>query len=168
MSASQAPGAIVVGVLPGQVRDVFTVAAAFAARFALPLICVTVDPSLLDTGTRADGSEIIESLDPDAADATLHPLEDEDVALARQLAASHAVTVEFLTCVGDPARALAATAEERGAAAIVVGTQTGRRRVAEFLTGSIATRLAHHQHRPVVVVPIDPTGFTTPSSRETS
>jgi len=42
---------------------------------------------------------------------------------------------------------------------IVVGSQTGRRRVAEFFNASVAARLTHQQHRPVVVVPHAPVGF---------
>lgn len=54
------------------------------------------------------------------------------------------------------ARAVAATlrevAEERGAAAIVVGSR-GRSASRELLLGSVAKAVLHHAHRPVLVVP---------------
>jgi hypothetical protein len=32
----------------------------------------------------------------------------------------------------------------------------------EFFTGSVAVQLAHHQHRPVLMIPLDPTGPDAP------
>ena len=59
--------------------------------------------------------------------------------------------------VGDPALALRHLADRAEARLIVVGT---RRRgfgesVREFLTGSVAARLAHRQSRPILVVPLE-------------
>ncbi|PCN49611.1 universal stress protein [Curtobacterium sp. 'Ferrero'] len=155
-------GAVVVGVRAGQVRDVVTVAAQIAERFTVPLVCVTVDPALLSAGNRADGSEIIEPIDPDSADAGPADLPETDRAVIEQIAAARSVHASVLAKVGDPARALAAVAEERDAVMIVVGAQTGRRRITEFFNGSVAARLAHQQHRPVLVVPVNPVGFDEP------
>lgn len=155
-------GAVVVGVQAGQVRDVVTVAAQIAEQFAVPIVCVTVDAALLSAGTRTDGSEIIEPIDPDSADARPVDLPEADRTAIDQIAAARSVQASVLTKVGDPARALAAVAEERDAVMIVVGTQTGRRRITEFFNGSVAARLAHQQHRPVLVVPVDPVGFGEP------
>jgi nucleotide-binding universal stress UspA family protein len=162
MGQAASAGAVVVGVQAGQVRDVVTVAAQIAERFAVPLVCVTVDPALLSAGNRADGSEIIEPLDPDSADARPVDLPDADRGVIDQIAAARSVQAFVLTEVGDPARALAAVAEERDAVMIVIGTQTGRRRITEFFNGSVAARLAHQQRRPVLVVPVDPVGFDEP------
>jgi len=162
MADVTATGVVVAGVQAGQVRDVATVAAQLAERFDVSLVCVTVDPALLQAGTRPDGSAIVEPIDPDTADAQPHPLPAADVATLQQIAATHGVPVEVLTRVGDPARALTNVADERDAVLIVVGTQTGRRRIAEFFNGSVAARLTHQQHRPVVVVPVDPVGFDEP------
>lgn len=155
-------GAVVVGVQAGHVRDVVTVAAQIAERFTVPLVCVTVDPALLSAGNRTDGSEIVEPIDPDSADAKPLDLPEADRNVIDQIATARSVQTSMLTKVGDPARALAAVAEEHDAVMIVVGTQTGRRRIAEFFNGSVAAHLAHQQHRPVLVVPVDPVGFDDP------
>ena len=67
--------------------------------------------------------------------------------------------------VGDPALAIKQLATKLDAQLIVVGT---RKRgigesIREFFTGSVAARLAHRQHRPVLVVPLqDPVPDTQP------
>ncbi len=155
-------GQIVVGLEPGRVRDTFTVAATLAHRLGTGLVCVTVDPSLVSGGPRADGSEMIEPIDPDTADTRPRTLGEKDAADIRATAAQHDVALEIVSAVGDPARALARVAEERSAVMIVVGTRAGTHRVAEFFTGSVAARLTHQQHRPVLVVPVEPVGFDTP------
>ncbi len=63
----------------GQAHDVVGVAAAVAERFSAPMVCVVVDPALLSAGMRADGSEIIEPIDPDTADSDPQQLPDDDV-----------------------------------------------------------------------------------------
>lgn len=160
MVESNTAGVVVVGVQPGQAHDVVGVAAAVAERFSARVVCVVVDPALLSTGVRADGSEIIEPIDPDTADSVPQQLPDDDVGLIRDLAAARSVDVEIVSRVGDPGRALAAVAEERDAVMIVVGSQAGRRRMAELLTGSVAAHLTHQQLRPVLVVPRHPVGVT--------
>ena len=69
MVESNTAGVVVVGVQSGQGDDVVGVAAAVAERFSARLVCVVVDPALLSAGVRADGSEIIEPIDPDTADS---------------------------------------------------------------------------------------------------
>ena len=160
MVESNTAGVVVVGVQPGQAHDVVGVAAAVAERFSAPMVCVVVDPALLSAGVRADGSEIIEPIDPDTADSDPQQLPDEDMRVIRDLAAARSVDVDFVSRVGDPSHALAAVAEERDAVMIVVGSQAGRRRIAELLTGSVAAHLTHQQHRPILVVPNDPVGAT--------
>lgn len=162
MSGDRTPAMVVVGVQAGQAGTLVDVAARIAYRFGAALVCVTVDPSLLSAGTRPDSSEIVEAIDPDSADSTPLALPDADRIALDRAAVQHGVHVEILTRVGDPARALARVAEERDAVMIVVGTRTGRRRVAEFFNGSVAARLSHQQHRPVLVVPMEPVGFDDP------
>ena len=160
MVESNTAGVVVVGVQPGHAHDVVGVAAAVSERFTARLVCVVVDPALLSTGLRADGSEMIEPIDPDTADSEPQQLPDDDVRVIRNLAAARSVDVEIASRVGDPGHALAAVAEEHDAVMIVVGSQTGRRRIAELLTGAVAADLTHQQHRPVLVVPHDPVGVT--------
>jgi len=159
MGEADSTRTIVVGVQSGQVEGVVGVATLIAKHFGASVVCVAVDPALLSAGSRRDGSEIIQPIDPDTADTEPQQLPDRDVAVIHDLAAARSVRVEILIRVGDPSRALAAVAEQRDAVMIVVGSQTGRRRVAEFLNGSVAARLTHQQHRPVVVVPHAPVGF---------
>ncbi|ROP58689.1 universal stress protein [Curtobacterium sp. PhB115] len=160
--AEEARPVIVAGLQVGDVEAVATVAAQIAHRFNAALVCVTIDPSLLSIGTRPDGSEMIEAIDPDSSESTPRGLPDDDIAVIQGVAARYQVPVENLTRVGDPARMLAAIAEERQAELIVVGTRTGRHRMAEFFNGSVAARLTHQQHRPVLVVPTNPVGFDAP------
>ena len=125
MVESNTAGVVVVGVQSGQGHDVVGVAAAVAERFSARLVCVVVDPALLSAGVRADGSEIIEPIDPDTADSDPQQLPDEDMRVIRDLAAARSVDVDFVSRVGDPSHALAAVAEERDAVMIVVGSQAG-------------------------------------------
>ncbi len=106
MAGSTPPGAVVVGVQPGHVRDVMDVATQVAERFAVPVVCVTVDAGLLSLGNRADGSAIIEPLDPDSTDRDPQNLSDPDRASIDAIAAARSVEIEVLTKVGDPVRAL--------------------------------------------------------------
>lgn len=162
MNEADTVGVLVVGVQPGQVEDVVGVAAQLAAQLKAGLVCVWVDPSLVSGGLRRDGSEIIEPIDSDSADMTRQEFPSTDSTRINEIAAHRGLPVEVLNRVGDPARAIAAVAEEHDAVMIVVGTQSGRRRIAEFFNGSVAARLAHQQHRPVLVVPTDPVGFDAP------
>ncbi|MFF0545166.1 universal stress protein [Nocardia thailandica] len=61
----------------------------------------------------------------------------------------------FYTAHGDPARILAAIADDHDAAMIVIGApRPGLAALVERLVGaSVSTRLVHHGHRPVLVVP---------------
>jgi nucleotide-binding universal stress UspA family protein len=68
----------------------------------------------------------------------------------------HTVDWSVRQLVGDPALALKHLAETVDARLLVVGT---RKRglgesIREFFTGSVAARLAHRQHRPILVVPL--------------
>jgi nucleotide-binding universal stress UspA family protein len=160
-------GFVVVGVVPGQAREVVTTAARFAVRFSAELICAHVDQASYAV-ERPDGSVESLPIDPDLAPES----EDRfDVALTRDIAEaleesglggsdSAAAGLRWSTrfLAGDPARALAALADSVDAEMIVVGTRdaTVRASIAEFFGGSVAVHLAHRQHRPVVVVPLEP------------
>ncbi|MEG2927695.1 MAG: universal stress protein, partial [Glutamicibacter sp.] len=68
------------------------------------------------------------------------------------------VELESYTVAGDPAKVLAAVAEQLDAQMIVVGTRRPgiRSKMAQLMDGSIAVALAHKQHRPVLVIPQQP------------
>jgi nucleotide-binding universal stress UspA family protein len=58
---------------------------------------------------------------------------------------------------GRPDRALTHLARAVDASVIVVGPRPhkGGRRLRELAEGSVANHLAHHQHRPVLTVPVE-------------
>ena len=63
---------------------------------------------------------------------------------------------QFRYLAGRPARALTHLARAVDAAVIVVGTRAPgmREGLRQFIDGSLAVHLSHHQHRPVLVVPL--------------
>lgn len=149
---------VIVGVVPGQSPRVLREAARYAGLFGAPLVLAHVDVTRFITYEDPDGYvhtapiniDVVpgeEQLADIRAEAT-RALEGIDVAWS----------VEPL--VGDPALAIAHLADETEARLIVVGT---RKRglgesIREFFTGSVAARLAHRQHRPLLVVPLEPAG----------
>lgn len=156
-SAAPSSECLVVGVGPRQGDELLHAAGGVARRYGARLLLATVDPSRYAV-VGADGSTWSEPIDPDSygpAEPTFDPevrRRIEDI--------MKGLEVEWTThcLVGDTAAALAALAEEQEAAMIVVGTRepsfvSGFR---EFLGGSVAVHLAHHQGRPVLVVPLHP------------
>lgn len=154
------PAPLLVGVMPNQHPEVLKTAATLAAKLSAPLVCAYVD----------EASYLVE-WDParSAHRLSLHPEQnDEDIrAVTTELKSviEHAVSgagpsgteVEWTlrTLAGDPARALARLAAESNAPMIIVGTSERglSHRIAEALNGSVGHWLAHHQSRPVLVVP---------------
>ncbi|MFG6444404.1 universal stress protein [Microbacterium sp. P07] len=147
-------GAVIVGVAPGVSPRVFVEAARYATLSSVPLAVVHVDVTRFITFEDPDGyvhSTPIEA-GADAARAQLAEVESA----ARQALAGNDVRWSVHQLIGDPAMALAHLAERIDSPLLVVGT---RRRgfgesIREFFTGSVAARLAHRQHRPVLVVPL--------------
>ena len=173
---------VVVGVYPGQADGVVLQAAVFAARFNAELVCAWADPGRQPRSHHPDAA----SRQP-AAPPAIDPLTDApqlagdsepatragafDPYLAAHLTrilGGHAIRWSTRHLSGDPARALGALAESLRATMIVVGTRDGtvRGTLQEFFVGSIAMNLAHHQHRPVVVVPLSPESFDDESPWE--
>lgn len=152
---------VIVGVVPGQPDTVVTQAAAFATHFNAELVCAHVDGSRYVVKESTDGTVTSLPFDPD-----LPNLRDEEFDpdlrdhLAKVLDAS-GVTWSTRALAGDPARALGHLAGTLGAAMIVIGTRDAsiRTTLGEFFGGSVAVHLAHHQHRPVVVIPLAPVAF---------
>jgi nucleotide-binding universal stress UspA family protein len=67
-----------------------------------------------------------------------------------QIADRNGLKVSVLARRGNPARELAATADEQGADALVIGAPT---RLWHHVAGSVPGWLARHAHCPVMVVP---------------
>ncbi|MEN2738541.1 universal stress protein [Microbacterium sp. X-17] len=148
-------GCVIVGVIPEQPERVVREAARYAALLRAPLVVVSVDVTRFVAAEDPDGYVRTAPIDV-AITGAVEDLADVEAAVSTALAG---VDVEWTVrqLVGDPAMAIKQLADRTNARLLVVGT---RRRgfgesVREFFTGSVAARLAHRQHRPVLVVPTD-------------
>lgn len=154
---------IVVGVVPGQPATVARVAASLADDLRADLVFAYVDPAMVIVND-ANGRQRLVPIDPDLfGDENVAELRELDDQLAAVMAGGRQVwRVEHLG--GDPARELARLGVDTDARLLVIGTRQGgwRGRMAEFFTGSVAVQLAHHQSRPVVVVPTAAVRFGQP------
>ncbi|WP_298863130.1 universal stress protein [Microbacterium sp.] len=145
--------AVIVGIQPGQPAQVMAEAIRYATLLKAPLMVVHVDVTRFVTYEDPDGyvhsAPIDLNLDAGAA-------EFEDVQkLASDALGKSELVWATRQLVGDPALAIKQLADKLDAQLIVIGT---RKRgigesIREFFTGSVAARLAHRQHRSVLVVP---------------
>lgn len=150
---------VIVGAVPGQSPRVYTEAARYAGLFGAALVVAHVDVTRFVTYEDPDGYVHTAPVELGAASSGAQ-LDEVREAVTAALAASD---VPFVVhqLVGDPALAIKHLADRLDARLLVVGT---RKRgigesIREFFTGSVAARLAHRQHRPVLVVPIgEPAG----------
>ncbi len=155
---------IVVGVFPGQADAVVLQAAALARTFRAELICSWVDVTRYVVEELADGAVRSLPTDSDLGDVADRGFPPKLIAQLSRLLDTADVRWSTRELAGDPARALGRLAEVLGAAMIVVGArQAGMRgSLQQLLSGSTALHLAHRQHRPVVVIPLDPVPFGAP------
>jgi len=149
---------LVVGVVPRQSDAVVHEALRFAELMDAALVLATVDSTRYTTGHNPDGSVAAFSIDPDAAEVIT---EEADPGFAEHLSTlvePSGVPWTLRALAGDPAHELARLAHEVGAVAIIVGTRKRGLRTSahEFFNGSVAVHLAHRQHHPVIVIPVDP------------
>lgn len=151
---------VLVGVVPGQPVAVVINAARFAEHFHAHLVCACVDAGRVCVGERPDGTVISLSVDPDLADERAEVFAPKLKAEITAALEGSNVPWSVRALAGAPAQELSRLANELDAAMIVVGTrETGIvSSVREFFNGSIAAHLSHRQHRPVVVVPLNPVG----------
>jgi nucleotide-binding universal stress UspA family protein len=156
-------GAVIVGVVPDLSPRVVKEGARYASLFGAPLVVVHVDVTRFVTYEDPDGYVHSAPIDMNIAAS------EGDLAIVQsQTAASlegRQVDWSVRQLVGDPALAMKHLAEQVDARLIVVGT---RKRgfgesVREFFTGSVAARLAHRQHRPILVIPL---GEPVPDDQE--
>lgn len=149
-----ARGAVLVGVIPGQSTRVLKEAKRYATLLRSPLIVVHVDVTRFVTYEDPDGYVHSAPIDIDV-DSGVEDLR-QITATAQEVLGGSELTWSVRQLVGDPAMAMKHLAEQVDARLLVVGT---RRRgfgesIREFFTGSVAARLAHRQHRPLLVVPL--------------
>jgi nucleotide-binding universal stress UspA family protein len=155
---------VVVGVAAGQPTSVVAEAARFAAAFDAELVCAVVDPSRYTVPSAAGGVVQVTSIDPDLADDAALVFDPDVESVIADALAGTGVRWSTRALAGGPSVELTRLANELDAAMIVVGTrQAGfRGTMHEFFSGSVAVQLAHHQHRPIVVVPLHPVGVDEP------
>lgn len=146
---------VLAGVVPDQDPLVVRTAVALASSLGVPLELGYVDPARYVVAEHDDGSVRHAALDPDADDDGWHDLEAR---LREQVGAVVADEVPWRLryLAGRPDRSLTHLARAVDASVIVVGTRPpgSAARMKEFVEGSVAAHLAHHQHRPVLTVPL--------------
>lgn len=158
-SEPRAPAAvIIVAVEPSQSDAVLFEACALAADLGCTLVCAHVDLGRYTVQENQDGSVLSAPFDPDVAALSEEKFDPRLAEHLDAVLAARGVHYSLRALAGDPARALAHLAETLNARLIVVGTHHPgfRRGVKDFFNGSVAVHLAHRQHRPVVVVPLEP------------
>ena len=148
---------LVVSVVPHQSPLVAVTAANLGAATGAPaLYFAYVDTDRYAEEEHPDGTVRHLSIDPDLDDDSWRDRErslTKDVAEAMQGAD---LPWHFRYLAGRVDRALTHLARAVDAAAFVVGTHVGKHHhVGEFFQGSVSVQLAHRQHRPVLVVPLD-------------
>jgi nucleotide-binding universal stress UspA family protein len=147
---------VLVGVAPGQAAAVVHEAASLAGDLGVGLLCVWVDSGQVFLGEAPDGSVFTTPLDPDQdedrRDAEAQELRDH----LEEVLTGVTVPWTFLATVGEVAHGLAGGARQCDARLLVVGARSGGLGgwMGQLIGGSVAGRLAHTQHRPVVVVPV--------------
>jgi nucleotide-binding universal stress UspA family protein len=146
---------VIFGIIPQQHPRVIQAAARFTARLGGCLVCVWADEQHIAVERRPDGSLLTTPLDPDAEDDPSAPTDEEMAARLEGILADTPVPWRLYYTTGAPARALHEVAEELDAAAIAIGIREPGLGpwLAEKINGSVAVRLALHQHRPVIMIP---------------
>lgn len=147
-------GAVIVGVIPDHPPRVLKEAARYARLFQAPLVVVHVDVTRFVTYEDPDGYVHSAPIDMNIASGESDLAQVQDAAAAVLGDSGLEWTVRQL--VGDPAMAIKHFADQVDARLLVVGT---RKRgigesIREFFTGSVGARLAHRQHRPILIVPL--------------
>jgi nucleotide-binding universal stress UspA family protein len=151
-------GGILAAVVPGQPVAVLEQAARIADDLDVPLVCANVDPDRYLVSSYVDGTVVALPYDPDLPEVEDERFDPELEARIRSVLDGRGVPYSLLQLAGDPAWALSRQAEDMDARYIVVGTREAglRGSLREFFNGSIAAHLTHRQHRPVIVVPLNP------------
>jgi nucleotide-binding universal stress UspA family protein len=130
-----------------------------AEKFGAELVCAFVDAARYVVTENPDGSVHSMPIDSDSAEDQ-EPGFPEEIRL-RLASLLEARGISWRTCqlAGNPGHALSRLSDAVDAAYIVVGTRgvTMRGSVRDFFNSSVAVYLTHRQHRPVLVIPVEPT-----------
>ena len=149
---------LVVGVAPEQSPIVVRTALSLARAVGGSMLHLAfVDPTRMVLTELPDGSVTHAPASPDSEDGGWERRRDALHDHLRSLLDGEDVTWRFWYLAGRPDRALTHLARAVDASIIVVGARRPGRGAAwrELVEGSVATHLAHHQHRPVLTVPLE-------------
>ncbi|MGF6824173.1 nucleotide-binding universal stress UspA family protein [Microbacterium sp. ZKA21] len=152
---SELQKSVIVGVQPEQNPRVLHEAIRYATLLGAPLVVVHVDVTRFVTYEDPDGYVHSAPIDMNIETGAVE-FEHVTEAATKALEGT-GLTWTSRQLVGDPALAIKQLAGKLDAQLIVIGT---RKRgigesIREFFTGSVAARLAHRQHRSILVVPLD-------------
>lgn len=153
----------VVGVVPGQPGLVALTALSWAHAVGAPALHFAyADPNRYVVEELPDGRVRHAPVESDDADDAWWRTRDQLRATLTQVVGASTVTWDLYYLAGRPVRALTRLARVVDAAVIIVGTRLPgpAARLHELLEGSVAGRLSHHQHRPVLTVPLSVVDWT--------
>ncbi len=155
---------LVMEISPGQPELVARTAALWATDAgASALYCAFVDPGRYTAEEYADGSVLHRPIDPDGLDGGWQETQAHIEAHLHEVLDPLGVTWHFRYLAGRADRALTHLARAVDAAGFVVGTRAPGpgAAVREVFEGSLVVGLSHHQHRPVLVVPLEVVDWKT-------
>ncbi|PJJ65070.1 universal stress protein [Compostimonas suwonensis] len=164
MNNSQTATMLLVGIVPGHFEAVVSQARTFAELWGAGILFANVDAARYSFVDSMDGSLVGMPLDPEVFDPAELRFDSEMRRRIGEIMLGSPSSWDVREVAGDPATELGKLAEELDAVAIVVGTREPGfvATMQEFFTGSVAVRLAHHQRRPVIVIPLAPVGSDQP------
>lgn len=148
---------LVVAVTPDQPDLVVRTAQAWASAGGVrALYCAYVDPSRYVREELPDGTVVHHAVDPDGTDDRWLATEQELTDKLTAILDGSGTEWHLRYLAGRVDRALTHLARAVDAAGFVVGVRapSAGTRVRDAVSGSIASRLARHQHRPVLAVPL--------------
>ncbi|MDN5977181.1 universal stress protein [Acidipropionibacterium jensenii] len=151
-------GPVLAAVVPDQNPLVVVTAARLVAAVGQSVVQLAyVDTSRYTVEELPDGSVHHAPLSPDADVEDWHRVRAELETQIGEVLAGSGTSWKLWYLAGRPDRSLTHLARVLDASVIVIGTRHSRggHRFGELLEGSVAGHLAHHQHRPVLTVPVE-------------
>ena len=148
---------VVVGVTPGQPDLVPLTAVSLGRAIGAPMLHFAyVDSTRYPLTEHDDGSVDHAPIETDTADDIWQRTRDDIEGHLSDLLAGHDLAWRFVYLAGRPDRALTHLARAVDAAVLIVGTRApgSVAHMRELVEGSVAPHLTHHQHRPVLTVPL--------------
>lgn len=152
---------VVVGVVPRQDPLVALTAASLARANRTDVVFGYVDQDRYAVREFDDGTTDHRPINPDGPDDAWRITQDALEAALAETMADQGVTWHFRYLAGRVDRSLTHLARAVDASTIVIGARHAGMagRMQDFFDGSVALQLTHHQHRPVLVVPLKVTDW---------